>query len=130
MGRVAAFSLKRNLLEVEHVKAHHTEKGQERDVAFEKFMTDGNEKADEFAEAGAMWDKGFMAQARAKTVQQERREVYAALCMQPAFTGWWNGKTAKNSSRSQKKGGPLWTRKERKQGIVRSGVPRPASTDV
>ena len=32
---------------------------------FEKFVTEGNEKADELAEAGAMLDKGFMAEARA-----------------------------------------------------------------
>ena len=42
---------------------------------FEKFVTDGNEKADELAKAGAMLDEGFMAQVRAKTVQQEREEV-------------------------------------------------------
>ena len=30
-------------VDVEHAKAHRTEKGQERDVAFEKFVTDGNE---------------------------------------------------------------------------------------
>ena len=37
---------------------------------FESFVTDGNEKADELAKAGAMLDEGFMAQARAKTVQR------------------------------------------------------------
>ena len=34
---------------------------------FEKFVTEGNEKADELAKAGAMLDEGFMAEARAKT---------------------------------------------------------------
>ena len=33
---------------------------------FEKFVTEGNEKADELAKA----DEGFMAETRAKTVQQ------------------------------------------------------------
>ena len=46
---------------------------------FEKFVTDGNEKADELAKAGAMLDEGFMAKTTAKTVQQERKEVHAAL---------------------------------------------------
>ena len=46
---------------------------------FEKFVTAGNEKADELAKAGAMLDEGFMAEARAETMQQEREEVYAAL---------------------------------------------------
>ena len=46
---------------------------------FEKCVTEGNEKADELAKARAMLDEGFMAEARAKTMQQEREEVYAAL---------------------------------------------------
>ena len=46
---------------------------------FEKFVAQGNEKADELAKAGAMLDEGFMAEARAKTVQQEREEENAAL---------------------------------------------------
>ena len=46
---------------------------------FEKFVADGNEKADELAKAGAMLDEGFMPETRAKTVQQEWEVVYAAL---------------------------------------------------
>ena len=46
---------------------------------FEKFVAEGNDKADEFAKAGAMFDEEFMAEARAKTMQQEREEVYADL---------------------------------------------------
>ena len=45
---------------------------------FEKFITEGNEKAEELAKEGAMMDEGFMTEARASTTQQER-EVYAAL---------------------------------------------------
>ena len=52
---------------------------------FEKFGTDGNQKADEVAKAGAMLDEGFMAETRAKTVQQEREEVYAALQYAASF---------------------------------------------
>ena len=51
----------------------------------EKFVTDGNEKADELAKKGAMLDEGFMAQTRATTVQQEREEVYAALRYAASF---------------------------------------------
>ena len=58
------------VVEVEHAKAHRT-KTDEKD--------EGNEKADELAKAGAMLDEGFMAEVRAKTVQQEREDVYAAL---------------------------------------------------
>ena len=99
---------------------------------FVKFVTDGNEKADELAKAGAMLDEGFMAQARAKTFQQEREKKCLQPCsMQPAFTVWWrNGKTVKNSNHSRKKNGSLRTRKWWKQGIEWSGVPLLASTDV
>ena len=47
---------------------------------FEKFVTEGNEKAGDLAKgrSNAMLDEGFMAQARAKTQQHEREEVYAA----------------------------------------------------
>ena len=39
--------------------------------------------------AGAMLDEGFMAEARAKAVQQEREELYAALqlCGQFSLSG-------------------------------------------
>ena len=41
---------------------------------FERFVTEGNEKADEWAKAGAMMDEGFMAEARGETRKQEREE--------------------------------------------------------
>ena len=53
------------LVEVEHVKAHRTKKEKEKMTQFERFVTEGNEKADELAKAGAMMDEGFMAEARA-----------------------------------------------------------------
>ena len=80
---------------------------------FEKFVAEGSERADELAKAGAVLDEGFMAEVRAKTVQQEREKK---KCMQPcsvrqAFTAWWrNGKIVKSSSRSQKKNGYSWIR--------------------
>ena len=46
---------------------------------FEKFITEGNEKADELAKEGAMLDGGAMTQVRAITVQQETEEVHATL---------------------------------------------------
>ena len=62
------------LVEVEHVKAHRTKKDKKDMSHFEKFVTDGTEQADELAQAGAMLDEGFVAEARANTVQQEERE--------------------------------------------------------
>ena len=43
----------------------------------ERFVTEGNVKADELAKAGAMLDECFMAEARAEA--GEREEVYVAL---------------------------------------------------
>ena len=41
--------------------------------------------ADDVAKAGPMLDEGVMAEARAKTMQQEREEVYAALQCAASF---------------------------------------------
>ena len=72
------------VVEVEHVKAHRTKKDKKEMSHFEKFVTEGNEKADELAKEGAMLDEGCTAEARAKTVQQDR-EVYAALQYSASF---------------------------------------------
>ena len=71
-------------MEVEHVRAHRSEKGKNMSQ-LEIFVTEGNDKADELAKAGAMLDEGFMAEARAETMQQERDEVYAALQYAASF---------------------------------------------
>ena len=73
------------LIEVEHVKAHRTEKERKQTSHFESFVTEGNVKADELAKEGAMMDEGFLAQARASTIQQEREEVYAVLQYAASF---------------------------------------------
>ena len=52
---------------------------------FEKFVTEGIKKADELAKAGDMLDEGFVAEARAETMQQEREEVHAALRCAASF---------------------------------------------
>ena len=71
------------LVEVEACQGAPHKEGQERD--FERFVTDDNEKADELAKAGAMLDEGFMAEARAQTVEQEREEICAALQYAASF---------------------------------------------
>ena len=72
-------------VEVEHVKAPRTKKDKKEMLHLEKFVTEGNEKADDLAEAGSMLDEGFMAEARGETLQQEREEVYAALQYAASF---------------------------------------------
>ena len=52
---------------------------------FERFLTEGNERADELAKYGAMLDGREMMQIRASTVQQKREEGYAALQHAPSF---------------------------------------------
>ena len=52
-------------MEVESVKAHRTKKDKKDMSHFEKFVTGGNEKADELAKVGAMLGEGFMAKSAA-----------------------------------------------------------------
>ena len=52
---------------------------------FERFIAEGNEKADELAKAGAMMDEASMAEVGAGTVKQEREEVYVALQYAASF---------------------------------------------
>ena len=107
-----------------------TEKDKKDVSHVEKFVTEGNEKADELAKEGAMEDEGFVAQVRARFSSSEKKSTQRCST-QPAFTVWWrNGKTVKNSCRSREKSVPLRTRKEEKPGIERSGVLLPASTAV
>ena len=73
------------MVEVEHVRAHRTEKDEKEMSHFEKFVTEGNKNVDELSKAGAMLEEGLMAEARAKTVLQEREEVYAALQYAASF---------------------------------------------
>ena len=92
-GRMTGFHRKRGILvEVDHVKAHRTKKEKKNMSQFERFVTEGNEKADELAKAGAMLDKWFVAEARAETMQQDKEEVYAALLYAASFrclVGQW-----------------------------------------
>ena len=57
------------LVEVAHVKAHRTKKEKEKVTQFQRFVTDGNEKADELAKAGAMMDEGFVGEEVCKCGQ-------------------------------------------------------------
>ena len=73
------------VVEVEHVKAHaHEEKKRKMCRALKRSSLKAT-KTDELEKEGPMLDEGFMAEARAKTVQQERGEVYAALQFAASF---------------------------------------------
>ena len=64
------------LLEVEHAKAHRSMKEKQEMTLFGLFVKEGT---DELAKDGAVPDGGDMAQIRASTVQQKRKEAHAAL---------------------------------------------------
>ena len=51
------------LVEVEQVKAHCTKKEKEKMTQFEKFVAEGNEKADELAKAGAVMVAGLFGRS-------------------------------------------------------------------
>ena len=116
------------LVEVENVKAHRTKNDKNEKSHFEKFFADGNEKADELAKEGAMLDEGFMAETRAKTVEQERDEVYAALqhaaCLLCLVREWKDCEELKPKPKDK------WIfvdKKKRKRNIERSGLLRPTN---
>ena len=78
------------LVKVEHVKAHRTKKDKHEMSRFEKFVAEGNVKANELAKTGATLDEWFTAEGRAETVQheRERRRVCSfALCSQFSLLG-------------------------------------------
>ena len=68
-----------------HVKAHRSKKEKQQMSLFEQFITEGNEKANELANDGAMMDGGEMAKMRTSTVQQKREDVHAALQCAASF---------------------------------------------
>ena len=57
LGRLHGVIERGILVEVEHVKAHRTKKEKKDMSHFEKFITEGNEKADKLAKEGALLDK-------------------------------------------------------------------------
>ena len=60
--------------------AHRTKKEKEKMTNIERFVTEGNEKADE----GAMLCEGFMAEARAETIKKEREREEVCVALQYA----------------------------------------------
>ena len=74
---------------VEHVKAHRTKKEMLQVSVFESFIAKGNEKSDGFAQEGSLTDGGLMAQVRASTVQQGRKEGLCsnAKCSKLSLSG-------------------------------------------
>ena len=74
-------------MEVARVRPDRSKKEKEKMTQFERFVTEGSEKADELAKAGTMMDEGFTAETRPGTMEQKRRGVRSlATCgSQPLF---------------------------------------------
>ena len=70
---------------MQHLNAHRIKNEKEKMTKLERFVTEDDEKPYELAKAGAMLDEGFMAEARAETMRQEREEVYVALQYAASF---------------------------------------------
>ena len=72
-------------MEVEHVKAHRTEKDKKEMSHFEKFVTEGNEKADELAKEGALLDEGFMARQEQRQLSRSEKRCTQFCSVRPVF---------------------------------------------
>ena len=70
-------------MEVARAKAHRTKEEKEKMTQFERFVIEGNEKAGELANAGAMFEEA--SEVTAGTMKQERKEVYVALQYAASF---------------------------------------------
>ena len=79
-----------NWVEVERVKAHRTKKDEEETSQFEKFVTDGNEKADELAKAEVLcWTTDLWREReRKQSSRSEKRWCMRPCSTQRAFAVW------------------------------------------
>ena len=71
--------------EGKHVEVHRTEKDKKKMSHFEKYVIDGNQKADELAKVGAIFDEGFMAKNSQAGARRRLRSL--ALCSQLSLFG-------------------------------------------
>ena len=76
------------VVEVEHVKAYRTKKDKKDMSRFERFVTEGNEKADEMAKAGAM-RRIYGGNESNDNAARKRRGVCSCAVRSQLFTVWW-----------------------------------------
>ena len=81
LGRVASVNVIRFFGWKRSISKRTAQRTKNEMLQLEKLVTEGNEKGDELAEAGAMLDQGFVAEARAKIVQQEREKKCCQLSL-------------------------------------------------
>ena len=64
---------------MKHVKAHRAEKEKKVMTKEQSFVVEENGKADELAKERSEVDDGQLAAARASTVKQMRKQIYASI---------------------------------------------------
>ena len=75
----------RKHLAVKLVTAYLSKEEKQEVSLLQLFVTEGNEKADEFVNVGSMMDGGEMEEIDACTVQQRWEDIYAALKCAASF---------------------------------------------
>ena len=120
-------------VEVEHVRAHRTKKDQKEMSNFEKFVTEGNEKAGEVAKAGASnVGRMFYGGNESKDSSTREREIRGAcrFAVRSKFSLFGGRMEGLRRAQAEKENRFSWIRKEKKRSINPNGVPRPTSIDV
>ena len=73
-------------MEVEHVEAHLTKKEKENMSQFEKFVPEGNEKADDLVKTGAMLVEDLWHKRKQKLCSRKERMCSQPCSMRRVFT--------------------------------------------
>ena len=100
------------MVEVDHVKAHRTKKEKQETPQFERFVTEGNEKADELAKAGGNVGRRLQGGSESKVNVARKRRGVCSCSQLSLFSGKWRDREElkpkpkeKVELRGSKKGG-------------------------
>ena len=112
------------LVDVEHVKAHRSEKEmQEMSFFYENFMTEGNGKADEPAKAEARLDGGDVAQVRHHDAAGTGGgSCSIEICGKLSLSGGGMERKQRGWTKAQNRSGFFSAKEVRQRSIGRSGV--------
>ena len=114
------------VVEVEHVKAHRTKKMMRKRFRTLSGLSLKNEKADELESRSSVGRRIYGGSESKDNAARKRRGVCRSAVRSQLSPFWWRtGKNVKSSSRSHRKSGISWNRKERRRSIERSGVLKP-----
>ena len=111
------------LIEVEHVKAHRTEKERQHRSLREKFISEGNEKADELANerSGVGWRICGAGKSKCHPARENRSVRSLAVCSQLSVLGV--ERLRRTQADVARKVDLLGQEKGRQRSVGRCGVP-------